>query len=718
MDKSPDKKESKKKNDDIVATALKRFKTAEDATRDTRNLGDEDISFIAGEQWPDDIKNQRKLDGRPVITINRCPQLIRNVTNDQRLNRPSIKVFPVDDKADPVTAKILQGFIRHIENDSNAEAAYDTGHDNAVKRSYGYWRIITDYESPTSFKQKILIKRIRNPNSVLLDPFHKEKDGSDANWGFIFDDIPCDEYEAEYGESELANTSDFVIDGESLPTWINEKTYRIAEYFAKEYEDATLFEMSNGEAVLDKDLEKYLAKMQLTGELITPAKKRKTKIPVIKWYKLNGIEILEENVFPGQYIPIIPVYGDEHDIDGKVIYESAIRHSKDSQRMYNYLKSTEAETITLAPKAPFVAAEGQIPPEYEGMWRAINHRNQAFVTYRPTTHEGQLVPAPQRQVFEPAIQAVTQASMLASEDLKNTSGVSDAAMGNRSNEQSGLAINARAQNAQRNNFHFTDNTNMSIRHTGRILVDIIPIVYDVPQAIRVLGEDGEGETVRINEMFEYKGEKRIFDFSVGKYDVVCETGPGYATKRQEAQQSMLEISKNVPQVMQSAPDLIIKNMDWPGASDIADRLKKTLPPGLIEDQNQKPIPPQAQAQMQQMDQMIQQLTEKLNEQNELVNTKKMELESRERVEFAKLDTQVALKDMEIKAKALDNTYQAELASIKMMLEKRLSVLDMNEPINDEFNESVPDQDAIQNENYEQQQPIGGFAPSTTNGEMP
>lgn len=715
MDQSPENKN--KKNDDIIATALKRFKLAEEATRDIRKLGDEDIKFIAGEQWPDDVKNIRKQDGRPIITINRCPQLVRNVTNDQKLNRPSIKVFPVDDKADPITAKILQGLIRHIEIDSNAESAYDTAFDNAVKRSYGYWRIVTDYESPTSFKQKILIKRVRNPNSVLLDPFSKERDGSDANWGFVFDDIQHDEYKEEYKYSELASSSDFTLEGRNAPDWITSESCRIAEYFVKEYEDAELLLLENGEAILKSDFEALLEKFSAQGVPAPLIKSsRKTKIPVIKWYKINGIEVLDENVFPGQYIPIIPVYGEEHDIDGKVIYESVIRHSKDSQRMYNYWKSTETETITLAPKAPFIAAEGQIPKEYAPMWRSANSKNHPYLIYKPTTHEGQLVPPPQRNAFEPPVAAVTNASMLASEDIKNTSGVTDAAMGNRSNEQSGLAINSRAQQAQKNNFHFTDGQTMSIRHTGRILVDIIPIVYDTPQAIRILGEDNQGEIVRINEMFTYKGEQKYFDFSVGKYDVVVETGPGFATRRQEAQASMLEVSKAVPQVMQSAADLIVKNMDWPGASDIAERLKKTLPPGMVDDKEQKPIPPQVQAQMQQMDQMIQQLTEKLNEQNELVNTKKMELESKERIEIMKLENALVLEQLKLQGNAANQLLAAELADIK----QRLSLLDISEPINNDFNENetVPDQDAFQNENQEQQQFTGELPPGLTNGEQP
>ncbi|MBL7545614.1 MAG: hypothetical protein JNL11_17475 [Bdellovibrionaceae bacterium] len=698
--KQDDTKDNKKS---IVETAKKRFQFAVDATQDERNLGDEDIKFIAGDQWPEEIKTARKEDKRPVLTINRAPQMVRNVTNDQRLNHPEIKVFPVDDKADPLTAKILKGLIRHIENDSNAEEAYNTAYDNAVKRSYGFWRIITKYESPTSFRQKILIERIRNPNRVLLDPTHQEKDARDMNWGFIWDDILHDDYNEEYPESELAQTSDWQIHINSNPAWFNEKTCRVVEYFCKEYEDDTLILLSNGEAVLKRYVEKVLTDYAARGELVTPTdKSRPTKVPVIKWYKLNGIEILEENIFPGQYIPILPVYGEEHDINGKVIRESVIRHSKDSQRIYNYYKSTETETITLAPKAPWIVAEGQIVGPNVQKWKAANFRTFPYLEYKPVSHEDQLVPAPQRQAYEPPIQALTQASMLASEDIKNTSGVTDAAMGNRSNEQSGIAINSRAQQAQRNNFHFMDNLNLSIKHTGRILVDIIPIVYDMPQAVRILGEDGEGEIVRINEMFNYKGEMKKFDFSIGQYDVVCEEGPGFATKRQESQASMLELSKVSPQIMNAAPDLIVKNMDWQGASDIAERLRKTLPPGLVDDPEQKPLPPQVQAQMQQMDQMIQQLTEQLNKQNELVNTKRMELESKERVENAKLKNNLDIEMLKMQGQATLEIYSAEIKNIN----RRLALLDQYQPINDDFNDLESDQFV----DPTNQQPTGGASP--------
>jgi len=722
VDESQDNLTDDKSKDDILAgkfsTAKKRFQLAVEATKEMRDLGDEDIKFIAGDQWDEDIKQMRIQAKRPVITINRCPQMVRNVTNDQKLNRPSIKVYPCDDKADVETAKIFQGLIRQIENESNAEQAYDTGHENAAKRSYGYWRIVTEYESPTSLKQKILIKRIRNPNSVLLDPFHKEKDGSDANWGFVFEDIPKDEFNHEFPESEISSATDWKIDGQSDMLWIGEQTVRVAEYFTKEWKDDELIEVqlivdgrSFVETILKSQAEEKFAEFAAKNIFVKPTgKTRKTKIPVIEWYKMDGSKFLEENIFPGQYIPIIPVYGEEHDIDGKVVRESVIRHSKDSQRMYNYLKSTAAETIALAPKSPWLVVDGQITPENAAMWRTANTANHPYLVWKQTDSEGNQAPPPSRQTYEPPIQAVTQAAMLESEDIKNTSGITDSAMGNRSNETSGLAINARAQQAQKNTFHLTDNVNLSIKHTGRILVDIIPIVYDAPQAIRILGENDEGEIVRINELFNYKGEKRTFDFSVGKYDVYVDSGPGFATKRQEAAAGMLEMAQSVPQLMQVAPDLIVRSLDWPNATELADRLKKIVDPKLIDNPDQAPIPPEIQAQLQQLQQANEMLVAQNSEISATLSTKKLEIESRERIEFAKMETQVALKDLEIKAKAADAAYMAELESTKAMIQSRLSNLDMNQPINTDFDDSGSDQVMDQQYKQEQEQFTGELPP--------
>jgi hypothetical protein len=244
-------KQKSSREEDILRVARERFKLAEEAEAKIREVALEDLEFRSGKQWPEDVRQERTLDGRPTLVINRIPQFIRQITNDQRQNRPSIKVSPVDDKGDVDTGKILQGMIRHIEYDSNADIAYDTAFEGAALKGFGYFRIITDFVSPQSFNQEIKIKRIRNSFTVYLDPHAKEPDGSDGKWGFIFDNIEKDDFEAEYKDAKLSNMSDWESIGDKAPGWVTKSTVKVAEYFYIENEEITLVLFSDG-SVVDK----------------------------------------------------------------------------------------------------------------------------------------------------------------------------------------------------------------------------------------------------------------------------------------------------------------------------------------------------------------------------------------------------------------------------------------------------------------------------------
>jgi hypothetical protein len=662
---SDDESASKEADEQLLKEARARFDSGLEAVADERREASEDRKFRKGDQWPEEIKMARSAKGRPCLTINKMPQFEQQVTNDQRQNRPSIKVHPVDDFADVETAKVYQGIIKHIEVASSADTARDTAFENAVRGSYGYYRIVTEYTDPMSFDQDIRVKRIRNPDTVLLDPHHQEPDGSDANWAFVVEDLARDEYKRLYPNSELANQDAWDPSGGSAPGWIKSDSVRVAEYFYKEYQDKPIVQLNTGDILLREELPEVLP----AG--VSIVRERTASVPSIKWCKLNGLEILEKTDWPGKWIPILPVYGAEIVVDGKVIRESLIRHAKDPARMYNFWKSAETEAITLAPKAPYIA-DAKTIEGYEHLWENANRENYSYLPFNARSD----APAPQRQSFEPAIQAITQASMLASDEVKQTLGIYDASLGARSNETSGVAIQRRNQQAQTSNFHFTDNLNRTIRHEGRIYVDLIPKIYDTARIARIIGEDGEHKLVPINQDFQDESGQMIkHDLGAGKYDVTIDTGPSYATRRQEAASAMLELSKSIPSIGGAAPDLVIKSMDVPGATELADRLKKTLPPNLIDDPKAKQIPPQVQAQMQQMGQMIEQLTQKVHEAHDQLDQKRLELESKERIEMAKLEVQLEIERAKIDAKDSLALLNHEIASI----EQRLQLLNIGQP---------------------------------------
>lgn len=703
---------NKSDNDtEILRVARQRFDLLLEAESKGRKEALEDLRFIIGEQWPVDIKQARDQDGRPCLTINKLPQYVRQITNEQRQNRSAIKVNPADSDANQDTAKIFGGLIRHIEDNSNADLAYDTSSFLAVASGEGYYRVVTDYCDPMSFDQEILIKPIRNRFSAGLDPAGQDPVGADANWGFVFEDVPIDDYKAEYKDSKVASSNDWAGLVGSRPNWIKDRAVRVAEYFYKTFKEVDLVLLSDGSA---------LEKSQVNPPNILPQgisiiQERKSILPAIKWCKINGEEILDKTDWLGSYIPILRVIGDEIDIDGEIIREGITRQSRDSQRMYNYFASSEAETISLAPRTPYIGVEGQFEG-HEEQWKTANRKNHAFLQYKPTTIAGQMAPPPQRQVFEAPVQAITQARMQASEDMKATTGIYDATLGNRSNEQTGVAIQRRNAQSQTSNFHFQDNINRSKRHLGRILVDLIPKIYTGASTKRIIGEDGQAEMVAINQIFPADSKQKTHILRKGKYDVSISTGPSFATKREEASQTMLDLTKAMPSVAPLISDLIVRNMDWHGAQEIADRLKKTLPPGIADDKDSKqmPVPPQVQAQMQQMGHMIDDLTLHLKQKTQIVEQKTLELESKERIEFAKMKTQVAITEATLGSKEAITLLGHQMSEIN----QRLSMLDFNQPIVNEGQDSGAEMPANQPPQANQQQPTGGTPPGQPMGVNP
>lgn len=624
----------------FIKLALDRFHLAAEAESQIRKKALEELKFRAGDQWPDQIKNDRVMAMRPCITINQLPKFIRQVTNDARQNRPAIKIMPTAD-ATQDTADIIAGMCRQIQAASQADVAYDTACDMQATIGLGYFRVLTDYCYEDSFDQDILIKRIKNPFTVYFDPSAQEHDYSDAEWCFIVEDVPradfMDEYDGKHASDyQLASTGDNAMD------WMGEDYIRRAEYFFVVKTRKKIYLLSD-KRVIDDQAKKQLDEAGIEYQIVA---ERETTIREVKWSKITAFEVLEENDWAGKYIPVIPVLGEDYDIDGKRVIRGMVADAMDPQRMYNYHSTAFTEALALAPKAPFVMAEGQ-DEGYERFWENANTKNYSRLIYKPITIGGQLAPAPQRNVAEPPVQAMALAIRQAADDLKGTTGIYDASLGARSNEQSGRAILARQKEGDVANFHYIDNLSRSIRYLGVILVDLIPKIYDAERIVRILHEDGESELVTINgKTKDKKGVEKIYDVTTGKYDVAVSTGPSFTTRRQEAAESMIQVTQAYPKMMDVAGDVLVRNMDWPGAGEVANRLKKLLPPQLQEQDGEQTLPPQVQAQMQQMQQMIQALTESLNKTQDVIDNNSAELMSKERIATQNNQTKIILERMQ------------------------------------------------------------------------
>ncbi len=623
----------------VVKLALEQFKQAQEAEAETRRQALEDLKFRAGEQWPSNVENARSLQNRPCLTINRVPQFVRQVTNDARQNRPQIKVSAVEDN-DLETAEIYEGLVRHIQVASNADVAYDTAVEYQTTMGFGYIRVVTEYDGEDSFDQNIRIKRVKNPFMVYFDPFAVEPDGSDAKFAFVVSDMTAEEFKSQYPDAKTTASLSMSSEGDAAADWITDEVVRVAEYFSIDEEEKKLLLLQDGQTIWEDEYKRIVDAPPVVKERMATRRR-------VMWRKITAAEVLEEREWAGKHIPIVPVYGEDLDIDGKRCLSGMVRNLKDPQRMYNYWSSAQTEAIALAPKAPFVGAEGQFEG-YEDLWANANRENNAYLVYKPTTVDGIIVPAPQRMQAEPPVQAMVQAIAQASEDMKATTGIYDASLGARSNETSGKAIQARRQQTDMANFHYIDNLSRAIRHLGVIIVDLIPKIYDSARVLRILGEDGESKLVRINQLFTDKsGQQKQIDLSAGKYDVSVSVGPSYATKRQETAEMMTQLVQAYPDFMQIAGDILVKNMDWPQADEVAKRFKAKMG---IPDDEEKTIPPAVQAQMQQAQQMIDMLTQQLNALQDEAESKKAELESKERIALQNNETKIAIEAFKAETK--------------------------------------------------------------------
>jgi hypothetical protein len=404
------------------------------------------------------------------------------------------------------------------------------------------------------------------------------------------------------------------VGDQEISQWLNDDTVRIAEYFYKEYTQETLNLYPGNVTAFEGTPEDKMLKAQF-GK---PIKTRKSDRCKVKWLKINGYEVLERSDWAGVHIPVVRCVGNEFEVEGRLVVSGLVRNAKDAQRMYNYWVSQEAEMLALAPKAPFIGYGGQFEG-YEMQWKTANTTNWPYLEVNPDVTDGQgaVLPLPQRAQPPMASSGLLQAKAGASDDIKSATGQYNAALGMTSNERSGKAILARQKESDVGTYHYVDNYARMIRYVGRQLVDLIPKIYDTQRVARIIGEDGESATAKMNPQQPEAVKKivneqgividKIYNPSVGKYDVQVITGPGYATKRQEALEAMAQLLQGNPQLWSVAGDLFVKNMDWPGAQEMAKRFAKTIDPKIIGDDEDNPALAAAKQQMEAMNQELQQL---------------------------------------------------------------------------------------------------------------
>jgi hypothetical protein len=614
-----------KSDQDILKEARARFKEAIDADSENRQDALDDIKFLwnlRDYQWNEQARQLRK--GRPMLTENRLPQYVRMVVNAQRQNRPAINIAPAGDGARVEVAEVMEGMVRHIERWSRADLAYDSSFESAVSSGLGHFRITTDYVGDEGDEQEICIKSIDNSFSVYDDPHYTVPDGSDRKWCFITEWVPRTRFKDEYGFEPLGISDAGTGDGGEL--WFEEERVLVAEYW----------------------------------RLVKTDRKK-----VVEQFLMTGDKIIKKSEWPGCYLPIIPVYGEIKNIEGKKYRKSLIRDAKDPARINNYFLSSEVEAVSLQPKAPFLGPVGAFETDAD-KWSNANAANHAYIQYDVV--EG--APPPMRQeppMFPAALRETRMASI---EAMKAIMGIYDASLGARTNETSGVAIQERQEQGDNAVYHYIDNMVRAIRYAGIVIVDLLPKVYEPGRVVRILQPDGEAGMAAIGQAFinpMTMMEQPGYDLT-GRYDVVVKAGPSFQTQREESRQALVELGKAYPPLFQLAGDILFKNMDFPDADRIADRLKP-----------QSELPPQIQQQMQEMQQTIQKGQQILGKLQHDVQEKDLQLGQKD-LEKQGLENKLQAKEAQEQMMAGDNSaeqmlrLQVENATLKIQLaEQRLEL---------------------------------------------
>jgi hypothetical protein len=641
-----DEEEPARTDKEILEEARERLQRCIDDNEEQRKLQLLDLKFATLDQWPAEIRASREDPSqpggpRPCLTLDKINQYVTQVVNDMRQNRPAIKVRPIDDYSDVETAAVFQDLARHVEDKSNANIAYDNAGQSAVITGEGYFRFVTEYEDEKSDKQKIVIKPCPDMFSVYLGP-HLMPDGSDAEYGFVLEDVPEERFKREFPKAKY-QPQDFPEEGS--PNWRSEGAIRVAEYFYFDYKDALVLFLADENATPMME-DEYNAIPEANRPPVQD--QRETKIKSVKWCKLTGAEIIEKRDWAGKLIPIVKVTGRESWVEGKRRIWGLVRPAIDALRAYNYWFSAITERLALSPKTPIIGAVGQFATDAD-KWNKANTTNFDFLQYDLVEVNGQIAPPPSRQAPAQLESAMIQHLQILEHDVQTALGMYKASLGQEQPQQSGKAILALTRESDTGTFHFPNNLANSVRYGGRIIVDLAPKIYDTAQILRLKGEDGMVRQAQIDpsqqqamrQVQDAAGNiKRIYNLGVGEYDVTTTVGPSYNTKRMESSAIFTDLANSAKDPASAAVMryLAIKASDSTATDEAVKMLKPLLPPQVLAAVDGQPqIPPQVQAEMAKMHQALQASAQKIQE----LSTG--EAQAQARISAARAEAEAALK---------------------------------------------------------------------------
>jgi hypothetical protein len=554
-----------KRAPDIVQEARERYEDAHtnDFEQRERVIDDIEFAYDPEAQWDEYVKANRS--DRPCLSFNRIEPAIDQIVGDQRRTRLGIHVSPTE-AGDKPTAKVLAGLIRNIEAISDIETVGDEQFEAAVAGGFGALRIVNDYNNDDNFDQDAFIRGVRDPaNQVWFDPSAEEWHKQDGEYMFVSTWISQEAFARQFPDFTPSNWDSY----KDTERWRSDKLINVCEYYRKAWMDRDLVQLSDGSVRWKDEIDKIID--QLESAELKIENTRKVKTYKIEWFRLSGWDVLEGPVvMDWKYFPIVPIWGKRRIIRGKEHYKGMTRNARDAQKSYNYVRSTTVEAAALTPKAPWLVTANMVDG-LKSIWKKVT---TASLPYLPYKHDPDVPQGPQRQDFQQVPATLIALSQQDAADIQAVTGVHDPSLGvQQTGQQSGQAIGQVQQQADTGSYRYIDNLSKSMAMCGKILVDIIPSVYDTQRTIRIIGEDGTKEWVEINAR---ENGEAVNDLARGKYDVIVDVGPTHKSQRVEAAKFLETVVPSSPMLQDLAMDIVFKYQDVPGADEIHQRLRNQM----------------------------------------------------------------------------------------------------------------------------------------------
>jgi hypothetical protein len=716
--------------DPLIELAKRRFKQAQDATDKQRTRELDDIRFYNGDQWPSDVLQSRKgsvsanglppTPERPSLVINKLIAPVRQVLNEQRSSDMGIEIVPaddfgtLDDGIDHTEIELREGLVRRIQRQSNSQDAWTWAFERAVIGGIGYVGVMTRYVGGKSFDQEIYFQRFYNQACVSLDPAHDQPDGSDAEWGFVWTDMPYDQYKAEFPYSENGKDNPVCDDtewralGNEAPDWFitgpkqkgdkdadRTRMCRVGDYYYTERKTRELVQFPDGQVIWKDEVPDDIDLAQFAD--VEGFETRRVVEKTIKWCKIDGCQVLERTDWPGKYIPIIKIVGDElQPCDNERRVQGMVRPSKDSARGFNYMVSKQVETVGLTPIPPIIVEEGTIEG-YEDWYKAANTRALPYLPWKRANFAGQDSGRPEAMQRQSQIADISMSIREFDAAIKSTTIVPDPTLGEVDPSlKSGKAINAILAQAQRGTSNFLDNLVRSMRYGALVVNDLLyPIYGNRPGRLaRIIGKSGEADQVLIGQPFVKGQNGRPMPLQEGQqpppqqeaksykltpdadFNVAVKITKNYDTQREKGAAMLGEIIGSDPVMMTWFGDLFFKNTDIPGHDELAERAKLMLAPPIQQSLNQpedQKIPPQVQQEMAKMAEVLKATTAELQQKTQIIETEQVKAQQQTQLAKVKADQDVALEA----ARQGAETERAQLdAANKIELERMRIVGDL------------------------------------------